>query len=228
MRISPLAAAGLGAALLVGMPAQGQMASPMAQGTGSSDAPRSTAPSDVLRHSREQAVPPAGRSPGSTSAMNQAARRADAAVAVREPGRLLEEAGRAVDAGNWVLANELVERAQTTLLNEHVQSGGGGAIGGSPEALRAVSEAGAAVNSRNRSRARTAINEARTIIARAGDAPGMAGSQPTAAGARPGAGMTTGATGGPAMSPGAGGGATMSPGTGGAAKAMPPASPPQR
>jgi hypothetical protein len=209
MRIALLAATALGGALLLAAPAGAQM-------SGNPDAPRSAAPDDVLRHSRDQAAPAPMRPAGSAAVLGEAARRADAAVTGREPARLLDGAGRAVEAGNWALATELVERAQTTLLNEHVQTGGGGAVGGNPEALRSVGQAASAVNARDRARARSAIAAARNAAAQGSGiaqssgsmAPGTTGQAPMGQGA-----MGTGAGGTKAM-----------PGTGGAPAAAGPSS----
>jgi hypothetical protein len=181
-----------GLGLLLALPAaaqtmQGQTmpgaAKPAATST---DAPRSGAPSEILRHSREQAAPTSQRSLGSTAEMGLAARRADSEAGARQPARLLDEAQRAFDRGNWSLATELTERAQTSLLNEHVQSGAG------TDTLRAVGEAGAALNARDRSRARDALRNARSVAA-------QEAARPSAA---------TGSMGGAAM-PGQGGGAAM-------------------
>ncbi|MDI3306495.1 MAG: hypothetical protein QJR07_05270 [Acetobacteraceae bacterium] len=76
----------------------------------------------------------------------------------RDSERLLRESDRAVAAGNWARANELLERAQTAALNE--QAMGGGAPQGREVGLAGFAEARQAMKSRNRSEAHRALQEA--------------------------------------------------------------------
>jgi hypothetical protein len=159
---------------------------------------------------------------GSATDYERAARGADGAALPREAATLLREAERAAGAGNWRLANELVERAETSLLNRHAGIGGAEAARTGP-ALGAVAEARRAVSMRDRGMAMEALRTAQAESSRmeqplaaapgADPARGMPGA-PGAMGA-PGAPDMTGAPG--AMPPAGGGGAAGTAGAAGAA-----------
>ncbi len=138
---------------------------PMARGAGTT-----AGPGAVRDHARET-MPATGTAPAQ-GGMAAAARRADQAQAGRDPARLLDEAARALRGGNWAMATEMAERAQTSLLNAHVQSGG------DTDALRAAGRATAALQSRNRAEAQGALEEARGAATRTAQQdparPGMA------------------------------------------------------
>ncbi|MBX6743237.1 MAG: hypothetical protein IRY87_14485 [Acetobacteraceae bacterium] len=76
----------------------------------------------------------------------------------RSSEQLLRESDRAVAAGNWARANELLERAQTAALNE--QAMGGGAPQGGEIGLAGFAEARQAMKRRNRNEAHRALQEA--------------------------------------------------------------------
>jgi hypothetical protein len=84
----------------------------------------------------------------------QDVRGSDAMTGQREISGLLRQADQAVASGNWTRANEMLERAQTTVLNAHGGSAGGGqgAIG-----LPNFDEARQAIAGRNRAEARRAL-----------------------------------------------------------------------
>ncbi len=71
---------------------------------------------------------------------------------------LLRESDRAVSAGNWARANELLERAQTMVLNE--QAMGGGMLQSQSAGLSGFEQARQAMKSRNRDEAHRALQQA--------------------------------------------------------------------
>lgn len=124
---------------------------------------------------------------------------------------LLRESDRAVSAGNWARANELLERAQTAALNEQAM-GGGTPPQGQEVGLPGFEQARQAFKSRNRNEARSALQEAmagaermnsnmatgstgRTMPMQGGGYSGSGGYYSTPAQAQPQGGMGT--SGGP-------------------------------
>jgi hypothetical protein len=201
MKTTLLATTGLAAAIALSLSVHAQSMPGTAM---PGEAPRSTEPADVLRHGRVEAGPTAQPVRDSASRMAQAARRADGADAGREPQLLLDEAQRALDSGNWPLATELVERAQTAMLNRHVGPSGPGG-GQDAEALRATSAATAALSTRNRGQAQDALRTARNAAARLSDL-AMTGADASIGGAAaggPGTSMPAPAMTPPASAPGA-------------------------
>ncbi len=119
-------AAGLGAALLLSLPALGQPTPGQAM-------PDTASPGSVREHARQQGLGTAAPAPFSTGAMAEASRRAEQATASREAEALLGSAEEALRRGNPALANEYLERAETSLLNRHAAPGQGSAQAGMRE-----------------------------------------------------------------------------------------------
>jgi hypothetical protein len=123
--------------------------------------------------------------------------------AVPTPGRdveaLLRQADAAVGRGNWVQATELVERAETSLLNTHVLGSNTAESGQTQgQALSSVGEARAAISRRDRNRARSALQAAVADAGRAGQQAAMprAAERPTGGGTGGQTGPAAGAVGG--------------------------------
>ncbi|HZF77080.1 MAG TPA: hypothetical protein VE033_14740 [Acetobacteraceae bacterium] len=110
---------------------------------------------------------------GSSGGLSQA----DAAELRRSIGRLLTQANQALSRGNWNQATDLLERAETSLLNIHSAPGVGTREAGMQEgrALRAVNEARTAAASRNRRGATEALQTAQAETSRIGES-SLAGS----------------------------------------------------
>lgn len=77
----------------------------------------------------------------------------------RSSTELLRESDRAVSAGNWARANELLERAQTAALNEQAMSGGTPSRG-QAAGLPGFEDAKQAMMSHNRNEAHRALQQA--------------------------------------------------------------------
>lgn len=121
-----------------------------------------------------------GTSPSAAPQHHQGMRSSDdMAAGQREVPDLLRQADQAVASGNWTRANEMLERAQTTVLNAH----GGSAIGGQGAVgLRNFDEARQAIASRNRAEARRALQSAASDAAAAMGSGADAGRMPAQGG----------------------------------------------
>lgn len=110
---------------------------------------------------------------GSSGDLSQA----DAAALRRSIGGLLTQANQALSRGNWKQATDLLERAETSLLNIHSAPGVGTREAGMQEgrALRAVNEARTAAANRNRRGATEALQTAQAEASRIGES-SLAGS----------------------------------------------------
>lgn len=110
---------------------------------------------------------------GTSGGMSQA----DASELRRSIGGLLTQANQALSRGNWNQATDLLERAETALLNIHSAPGMGTREAGMQEGrtLRAVNEARTAAASRNRRGATQALQTAQAEASRIGES-SLAGS----------------------------------------------------
>ncbi|WP_372617078.1 hypothetical protein [Falsiroseomonas sp.] len=140
--------------------------------------------------------PPPGAGPAGDPPRSAANR--DAATPAR-PALIvgyLEQADQALQRNSWSRAGELVERAETALLNRHTRPGAGSVEMGMEEgrALQAAAAARAAIRERDRAAAAEALRNARSLTAQIGQASASgAGAAPTpGSGFGSGPGMGTG------------------------------------
>jgi hypothetical protein len=204
MRHGFITATALGAALLFAPP----IAAQTMQGGPGGAMPHGGAPHGAMPH----AAMPRAAGPGDATGMMQG----------RDVEALLRQAEAAVGRGNWAQATELVERAETSLLNTHVLGSNtveSGHVQG--QALGSVGRAREAIARRDRAGARSALQ---TAVADAGRV-GQESAMPRAAerqgtGPQGGALGRTGAQPGPTAGAVGGGAAARNPT--GTAGAVPP------
>jgi hypothetical protein len=160
MRKTILLATTMGAALLVAVPVMAQTRDSAGAGYGFTPPPGTPVTPD--NQGGAGLIPPVGQQYG-------AARRVQSADVPREIGPLLRQAEMALSRGNAGVANEYLERAETTLLNRQSVAGPG------PQASRLhgqINEARQALMNRDRAEALRDIRMAMGMVNEGGTATG--------------------------------------------------------
>lgn len=145
--------------------------------------------------------PPAGAGPAGEPARGTVDRTSAAPTSTTGIVAYLEQADQALQRGSWSRAGELVERAETALLNRHTAPGSGSVEMGMEEgrALQAAAAARTALRERDRAAAAQALRNARSLTAQigrdGGGATGTTGMPRPDMGGGPGMGTGIGARG---------------------------------